>query len=137
MQLFNKRFADGFLCLPDDKVNALEVIGRFDHIIHIDNTILHADGIGLVDIPCLVMGQAAALNMVGVIGQVDLDFVVDAALDPPGHLVLQNIQQGSGCFQLFVGAHRALGILWNVPCLAGKHCTRDLAGSAVVADSPF
>ena len=126
---------DAKLCIPDDKVNALEVIGRFDYIIYIDNTVLHANGIGLVDIPCLVVGQAAALNMVGVIGQVDLDFVVDAALDLPGHLVLQNIQQGSGCFRLFVGARRALCILRNIPSLAGKHCTRNLAGSTVVADS--
>lgn len=137
MQLFNKRFADGFLCIPDDKVNALKVIGCFDHIIHIDNTVLHADGIGFVNIPRLVMGQAAALDVVGVIGEVDLNFVVDAALDLPVHLVLQNIQQGTGCFRLFVGARRALCILRNIPCLAGKHCARDLAGSTVVADSSF
>ena len=113
------------------------MIGCFDHIIHIDNTILHADGIGFINIPRLVMGQAAALDVVGVIGEVDLDFVVDAALDLPSHLVLQNIQQSSGCFRLFVGARRALCILRNIPSLAGEHRPRDLAGSAVVADSSF
>ena len=88
MQLFDQSFVDGLLSIPDDHINALEVIGRFDHIIHIDNAIFHANGIGFIDIPRLVMGQAAALNVVGVIGKVDLDFVIDAAFDMPGHFIL-------------------------------------------------
>lgn len=50
--------------IPDDYINAFEVIGCFDYIIHIDNTILYANGVGFVDIPCLVMGQTAAFNVV-------------------------------------------------------------------------
>ena len=72
----------------DDHINALEVIGCFDHIIYIDNTVLHANGVGFVDIPCLVVGQTAALNVIGVIGKVDLDFVIDATFHVPGHFIL-------------------------------------------------
>ena len=64
VQLFDESFGDGLLGIPDDYINAFEVIGCFDYIIHIDNTILHANGVGFVDIPCLVMGQTAAFNVV-------------------------------------------------------------------------
>ena len=64
MQLFDQSFGDGLLGIPDNYINAFEVIGCFDYIIHIDNTILHANGVGFVDIPCLVMGQTAAFNVV-------------------------------------------------------------------------
>ena len=64
MQLFDQSFGDGLLGIPDDHINAFEVIGRFDYIVHIDNTVPYANGIGFIDIPCLVMGQTAAFNVV-------------------------------------------------------------------------
>ena len=64
VQLFDQSFGDGLLGIPDDHINAFEVIGRFDYIIHIDNTVPYANGIGFIDIPCLVMGQTAAFNVV-------------------------------------------------------------------------
>lgn len=88
MQLFDQSFADGLLGISDDHIDALEVIGCFDYIIYIDNTVLHANGVGFIDIPCLVMGQAAALNVIGVIGKVDLDFVIDSTFDMPDHFIL-------------------------------------------------
>ena len=81
------------------------------------------------------MGQAAALHVIGVIGKVDLDFVVDSTFDVSGHFILQNIEQGTRRWLLFVDTLWTLCILRNVPCLADKNCTRNLAGSTVVADS--
>ena len=86
--LFDQSFGDGLLGISDDHIDALEVIGCFDYIIYIDNTVLHANGVGFVDIPCLVMGQAAALNVIGVVGKVDLDFVIDSTFDMSGHFIL-------------------------------------------------
>ena len=135
MQFFDQSFAERFPGVADNHINAFEVIGRFDHIIHIDNAILHTDGVGFIDIARLVMGQAAALHVIGVIGKVDLDFVVDSTFDVSGHFILQNIEQGTRRWLLFVDTLWTLCILRNVPCLADKNCTRNLAGSTVVADS--
>ena len=134
MQLFDQCFTDGLLGIPEDQIDALEMIGGFHHIIDVDDTMFHADGIGFVDIPRLVVGQTASLNVVGIVGEIDLNFVVDPAFHVSGHLVLQNIEQGAGRLLLFVDALWTLCVLRNVPCLAGKNCPRNLAGSTVVTD---
>ena len=79
VQFFDQSFAERFPGVADNHINAFEVIGRFDHIIHIDNAILHTDGVGFIDIARLVMRQPTAFDMIGVIGQLDLHLVIDAA----------------------------------------------------------
>ena len=44
-----------------------------------DGVFRYADGVGLEDIPRLFVAQSAALNVIGVVGEVDLRSVVDAA----------------------------------------------------------
>ena len=55
-------------CLIDHRIDAAEVVKCLDHIIHIHRRIFKTDGIGLKDVPRLIVRQTAALNMVGVIG---------------------------------------------------------------------
>ena len=58
--------------MVDDIVKASEVIHRLNDIIHINNPVANADGVRLKDMARLVMSQAAAFDMIGVIGQVNL-----------------------------------------------------------------
>ena len=51
----------------NDHVNATEVICCFNHIIHIQHFVFYAYGVGFKDVSGLIMGQTAALNMIGVV----------------------------------------------------------------------
>ena len=44
-----------------------EVICCFNHIIHIQHFVFYAYGVGFKDVSGLIMGQTAALNMIGVV----------------------------------------------------------------------
>ena len=80
MQQLDERFADRLPGLFDHQIDALEMVRRFHNVIHIDRAALHADGVRLIDIARLVMRQPTAFDMVGVVGQLDLYLVIDAAL---------------------------------------------------------
>ena len=68
--------------MVDDIVKASEVIHRLNDIIHINNPVANADGVRLKDKARLVMSQAAAFDMIGVIGQVNLRTMIDASFQP-------------------------------------------------------
>ncbi len=68
--------------MVDDIVEASEVIHRFNDIVHINNPVANADGVRLKDKARLVMSQAAAFDMIGVIGQVNLRTMIDASFQP-------------------------------------------------------
>ena len=65
--------------LVDYQVNAAEVVRSLDHIINVDRLIRNAQRIGLENMTSLLLREPAALDMVGVVGQLDLNTVVDAA----------------------------------------------------------
>ena len=63
------QFLDEFLSqcrasLVDHHIDAPEVVGRLNHIIHIDCFIFKTDGVCLKDIASLIMRQTATFNMV-------------------------------------------------------------------------
>ena len=66
--------------MVDDIINATEVVDGLHNIV--DARIFRGDaqGVGLENVACLVMGQSATLDVIGVIGQIDLGTMVDAAL---------------------------------------------------------
>ena len=68
MKLLNKCLAGSIGGAVNNHINAFEVIGRLYHIIYFHSLIRYADGIRLKDISCLVMGESAAFNVVGIIG---------------------------------------------------------------------
>lgn len=100
----------------DDAVDAPEVVGGLDNVVHVHCLVGDADGIGLKDVTRLVVGQPAALDMVGVVGKVNLDTVINAALDFAGLLLLERCQQW-GCFR-FPFSSGQLGIGRHIPCFA-------------------
>lgn len=82
VQLFNVRLGDTVGGVVNNIVNAAEVVYRLDNIV--DSGILGGDteSVGLKNVACLLFGQAATFNVVGVIGEVNLRTVVDAAFQP-------------------------------------------------------
>ena len=44
------------------------MVGGLDHIVNFNRSIRYADGIRLKDLACLIVGEATALNVIGVIG---------------------------------------------------------------------
>ena len=122
--------------LINHHIDAAEMVGGLDYIVHIDRLILKADGIGLEDIPGLIMGQAAALNMIGIVGQIDLHLVIDTAGHLGRFLFPQDLQQRR-CVLLFVHSVRLLGIFRNVPSFADKLSIFNSAVSAVIPYTSF
>ncbi len=76
------------------------------------------------------MRQATSLNMVRVVGQVNLNFVVDSAFPLLLLLFPKNGQQS--VLDLCVCPFRFLCVFRDLPCFTGKNCIRDFADSAVV-----
>ena len=80
MQRLNQFFRKWIACLVDNQINTAEMVHRLYDIIHVHRLISsHTNGIRLEDVTCLVVRQAATLDMVRVIGQVYLRFVIDTA----------------------------------------------------------
>ena len=76
------KFFDEFLrqsCfrMINNYVNAVEMICRFNHIIHIQHFFFYANSISFKDISGLIVCQAASLHMVRVIGQINLCFMIN------------------------------------------------------------
>ena len=64
MQLLDQTFSQHFLRALNDDVDAAEMVRGLDDIIHTDAFTLYADGVRLEYIAGLVVGKAAALDMV-------------------------------------------------------------------------
>ena len=80
MKLLDKDFSHRLLSMVDDVVDAAEVVHCLNNIIYIHRLIRNTDGVCLEDIACLTMCQPATLNVVGVVGQVNLCAMIDATL---------------------------------------------------------
>ena len=132
MQFFDECLAQRLPCVGDHIVNAAEMVDGFDNIIDIDDLFFKTDRIGLEDISCLIMRELAAFHVIGVIGQFDLDFMIDTAFSVAPHLVPQNFKQ---CMRLFqTTSARLCCICRYMPGFADQHCTGNSSFRAVVAD---
>lgn len=89
MQFLDQRLGQPLFGAVDNEVDATEVVRRFDNVVYTDAFVLDANSVGLEDIACLVVRQSAALDMVGVLGQIDLSLVVNAAFELHGLLLAQ------------------------------------------------
>ena len=132
VQFLDEGFGERFFGPVDNRVDAAEVVRGFENVIHAQRLALDAHRVGLEDMARLVVGQPAALDVVRVVGEVDLRAVVDAAFETHRLLLAQHLQQRHD----MPGSRLATGqcgICRNVPGLARKKCPLDLSRGAVVA----
>ena len=133
VQFLDEGFGKRFSGPVDDHVDAAEVIGGFENIVHTQRIALDAHRVGLEDMARLVMGQTAALDVVRVVGEVYLRAVVDAALETHRLLLAQHLQKRHDTLRAGLTPGQC-GIRRNVPGLARKKCSLDFSRGAVVAD---
>ena len=94
MQLLNQRFGQLCPCLLNDQVDTAEVVGRLNDIVHPDRFVSNADGVRLENVPRLVVSQAATLDVVGVIGEINLDTMINTTFNLPRLLFLECSEEG-------------------------------------------
>ena len=116
----------------------MEVVGRFDNVVHVDGFVFqHADRVGFKDVARLVGGQTAALDVVGIVGQLHLYLVVDTAFAAALHFVCEYLGEGGGRFLCRCGA-RGLGrILGDIPCLSRQERAIYAPLRTVIPDASF
>ena len=133
--MFDEFLAELRFCAFDDLINTAEVIGGFDDIVHPHAFLGDADGIGFKNKTRLIMGQAAALHVIGVIGQFYLHLMINSAVDPAALFLFENIRQGLRHGFAFIAPFGFLGIFGNIPGLARQKSAGDAPCRAVVADT--
>ena len=130
MQLFDMRFGDFVGGVVDDIVDATEVVDGLHNVVDARVFCGDPNGVGLKNVSGLFLGQATALDMIGIVSQVDLYAMVDAAFHLAFLLLSQYCKQrGLFLFASF-GQH---GIRWDVPCFSRQESTLNLSGGAVIA----
>lgn len=138
VKLLDERFGQLFTAVLDDEVNTAEVVGCFDDVVHIDGFVFqHADRVGFEDVSGLVGGQAAALDVVGIVGQLHLYLVVDTALAAALHFVCEYLGEGGGLFFCRRSARGPGCVLWDIPCLSGQERALYAPLRAVIPDAAF
>ena len=135
MQVLDKFFAELRFCAFDNLVDTTKVIGGFDDIVHPHAFLGDADGVCFKNKAGLVVGQAAALHMIGIVGQLHLHFMIDPAVGLTAHFFFQNFRQSTGRGLAFVAPFGLLGNFGNAPCLSRQKSTGDATCRAVVANA--
>lgn len=74
-------------------------------------------------------------DLIGIIGQFHLHFMVNSAVDPAALFLFENISQSLQRGFAFIAPFGLLGVFGNVPGLARQKSARDTACRAVVADA--
>ena len=91
VKFFDKLFCQCRFCIVNNHINTAKVICCFDYIIHIENFILYANGVGFKNISGLVMGQTATFYVIGVVCQINLCLMVNSTGVFACLLLFQNI----------------------------------------------
>ena len=94
------------------------MIGGFDDIVHPHASLGDTDGVCFKNKAGLVVGQAAALHVIGIIGQLHLHLMINSAVDPAALFFFENICQSLRCGLAFIAPFGFLGIFGNIPGLA-------------------
>ena len=80
MKLFDETFRHLFFRMVNNVVDTSEVVDSLYNIIYIHCLVSNTDSICLEDLACLIMCQTTTLDVIGVIGQINLCTMVNAAL---------------------------------------------------------
>lgn len=78
-----------------DKVDAAEMVYRLDYVIDVDALIRNADRVRLKDETRLFVGQTASLDIVGIIGEVDLRAMIDTPANLSILFFTKSLEQGA------------------------------------------
>ena len=120
--------------MVDDIVNTTEVVDGFHDVV--DAGVLRSapQGARLKDVTGLLLGQSAALDMIGIVSQVNLDAMVNAAFHPHLLLFAQSGKQGR---HLFLAPFRQSSLSGNVPGLSREEGSLYLPRSTVITGGTF
>ena len=99
----------------NDVIDAPEVVGSLNDIIHVHIFVCDADCVGLEYISGLFVGELAAFDVVGVVCEIDLCAVVDASAELCFFFFSESAQKGR---DLFFCAFRDAGVCRDVPGLS-------------------
>lgn len=102
--------------MVNDIVNASEVVGSLDDIIHVHRFVCDANGVGFKYVSCLLVGELATFNMIRVVCEINLGAVVDTSAEFCFFLLSEAAQKGR---DLFFCACRDTGVCGDVPGLSG------------------
>ena len=137
MQLLYHSLGQGLLRMVDDVVDGAEVVLGLQDVVYPDGSVAGADRGRLEDEPGLVERQPASLDAVGVVGELDLDLVVYAALGPGRFLFPKAREQGAVRLSLRVRAGGLFRVRGYVPGLPREESAGHAALSAVVPNAPL
>ena len=134
VQFLDQVLGQLFIGPVDDQVDASEVVGRFHDIIDIHAFVRDANGIGLKDETRLLVCQPAPLDVVGIVGEVDLGTMIDSTSNLPILLFPKPFQQRR-FFDLAFSGQGSIGR--DTPSLPHEHGPLHLSGRAPIPDRPF
>ena len=137
VQPLDKWFRQPCFCQIDDEVYAAEVVDCLHDVVYVYRLVGDANRVGLKDVARLFVGQAAAFHVVGVVGEVDLCAVVDAAFQRHGFFLAQRFEQGRRRCLPGIPLLGGSGVFGDVPCLSREKRSVDFPRCAVVARRAF
>lgn len=133
VEFFDETLRKSVLRPVNDQVYAAEMVRSLDNVVNIDAAIRDTYGVGFENVPGLLMGEPAALYMVGAVGEINLGTVVDASADFPFLFFPEPFKKRTN---LSLALPWQGGISRDVPCLPGEESAFDFPGNAPVSDGP-
>ena len=137
MKFFDQFFSQRRFCIVYHHINTPKMIRRFDHIIHIQHFIFYTDRVCFKNISGLIVRQTTALNMIGVVCQINLCFMINSSGILTCFLFLKNLQQRNRLYFLFIRTLRLFCIFGNIPGFPCKECTVHAPLRTVISHTPF
>ena len=103
------------MCAINYHVNALKMVDSFHHVVNVNRTIRYANGIRFKNVARLVGGKTAALDVIGIIGQLNLNFVVNTTRQLCCFLSFQHVKERFWSIRFLVDALGLARSFWDAP----------------------
>lgn len=113
------------------------MVGSLYHVISVNaREGARRNGVCFKNVASLVMSETAAFDVVGIVSQLNLDLVIDAAGDALAVFTAKSLFQGrAGIFRVFAFGLMSRG--GDLPDAASNNSTRDAAILAIFANGAF